>query len=287
MKIGVIGAGAWGTALAITAARSGNETILWSYDGQYKEFDGVVLPENLSITKEMGDVKETDAWLVVTPSAFFRETLKKARVHYNGQPIIICTKGAECSTGQFMSEILQTELPECVDFGVLSGPQFAAEVAQGVPTGSTVAGTNNAIIAAQQALNKLYLDPISDVIGTEICGVGKNAAALISGYNSVMASGENERALLFTRVWGDVTKIGVASGAQIGTFLGLCGLGDLFLSATSVTSRNYSGGIAIANGQKPEGTVEGIHALCGLIERAKSLGVDVPVLIDMKNKLKI
>lgn len=287
MKIGVIGAGAWGTALAITAGRGGNETILWSYDGMYKQFDGVELPKNLSITKDMSEIKETDAWLIVTPSAFFRETLKKARVHYNGQPVIICTKGAECSTGEFMSEILQDVLPECVDFGVLSGPQFAAEVAKGIPTGSTLAGTNNAIITAQQALNKLYLDPISDVIGTEICGVGKNAAALISGYNSVMASGENERALLFTRVWGDVVKIGVASGAQAITFLGLCGLGDLFLSATSVTSRNYSGGIAIANGQKPEGTVEGIHALCGLIERAKALGIDVPVLEEMKKKLKL
>ena len=252
MKVGVIGAGAWGTALAITAGRGGNETILWSYDGMYKQFDGVELPKNLSITKDMSEIKETDAWLIVTPSAFFRETLKKARVHYNGQPVIICTKGAECSTGEFMSEILHDVLPECVDFGVLSGPQFAAEVAQGIPTGSTLAGTNNAIITAQQALNKLYLDPISDVIGTEICGVGKNAAALISGYNSVMASGENERALLFTRVWGDVVKIGVASGAQAITFLGLCGLGDLFLSATSVTSHNYSGGITIANGQNPK-----------------------------------
>jgi glycerol-3-phosphate dehydrogenase (NAD(P)+) len=102
-----------------------------------------------------------------------------------------------------------------------------------------------------------------------------------------MTRGENERALLFTRVWDDVVKIGVASGAQVATFLGLCGLGDLFLSATSTTSRNYSGGIAIANGLKAEGTVEGIHALCGLIERANTLGIEVPVLTEMKKKLKI
>jgi glycerol-3-phosphate dehydrogenase (NAD(P)+) len=102
-----------------------------------------------------------------------------------------------------------------------------------------------------------------------------------------MASGENERAMLFTLVWGDVTKIGIAAGAQPLTFLGLCGLGDLILSATSPTSRNYSGGIAIAQGRAPEGTVEGIHALCGLIERANALGIDVPVLQDMKKKLKI
>ena len=287
MKIAVIGAGAWGTALAITVARGGADTILWSYDGLYKEFDGVDMPHNLTITKDMADTKETDAWLIVTPSAFFRETLNKARVHYNGQPVIICTKGAECSTGQFMSEILNDVLPECVDFGILSGPQFAAEVAMGCPTGSTLAGTDAAIVAGQQALNKLYLEISSDIIGTQICGVGKNAAALISGYNSVAAPSENERAMLFTRVWGDVVKIGIASGAQAITFLGLCGLGDLILSATSPTSRNYSGGMAIANGNKPEGTVEGIHALCGLIERANALGIDVPVLKEMKNKLKI
>jgi glycerol-3-phosphate dehydrogenase (NAD(P)+) len=287
MKVAVIGAGAWGTALAITASRGGTETILWSYDGQYKKFENVEKPHNLYITKNIAETKETDAWLIVTPSAFFRETLKKAREFYNGQPVIICTKGAECSTGQFMSEILQDVLPECYDFGVLSGPQFAAEVAQGVPTGSTLAGTRNAVVAGQQILNKLYLEVISDVIGTEICGVGKNAAALISGYNSVMTRGENERALLFTRVWNDIVNIGIASGANTATFLGLCGLGDLYLSATSPTSRNYSGGIAIAKGQSPEGTVEGIHALCGLIERAKSLGVDVPILIEMKEKLKI
>lgn len=287
MKVGVIGAGAWGTALAITTSHGGAETILWSYDGQYKEFENVEIPQNLHVTKEFTDIQKTDAWLIVTPSAFFRETLKKAREYYTGQPVIICTKGAEYTTGQFMSEVLRNELPECTDFGVLSGPQFAAEVAQGVPTGSTLAGTQNAIKIGQQILNKLYLEISNDVIGTEICGVGKNAAALISGYNSVMTRGENERALLFTCVWNDIVKIGVASGAKCITFLGLCGLGDLFLSATSPTSRNYSGGIAIANGQTPEGTVEGIHALRGLIERAKKLNIDVPVLIEMKEKLKI
>ncbi len=287
MKVGVIGAGAWGTALAIISARGGSDTKLWSFDGLYKEFDGVQIPENLSITTNMADLKNTDVWLVVTPSAHFRETLKNAHNFYNGQPVIICTKGAECSTGDFMSEILQETLPECVDFGVLSGPQFATEVAKGVPTGSTLAGTNNAVIAGQNALNKLYLEISDDIIGTEICGVGKNAAALISGYNSVVAGGENERALLFTRVWNEVLNIGLAAGAKTRTFLGLCGIGDLFLSATSETSRNYSGGIAIAKGNAPEGTVEGIFALCGLIDRANALGVDIPILKEMQKKLKI
>ena len=287
MKTGVIGAGAWGTALGVVSARGGSDVLLWSYDGEYKRFDGVTMPENLRVSTDASELKDMDVWLIVTPSAYFRETLKKVRAFYNGQPVIICTKGAESSTGQFMSEILQTELPECADFGVLSGPQFAAEVAMGVPTGSNIAGTDAAIDAAHEALNKLYLVDSHDVIGTEICGVGKNATSLISGYNSVAVKGENERALLFTRAWDEIVAVGVASGAETKTFLGLCGLGDLFLSATSPTSRNFSGGAAIARGESPQGTVEGVFALCGLIERANALGIDVPVLMEMKKKLKI
>ena len=194
MKVGVIGAGAWGTALSITVARGGADVVLWSYDGEHKVFENVEMPHNIRMTANMHEMRDMETWLVVTPGAFFRETMRKARDSYNGQPIIICTKGAESATGQFMSEILNTEIPECVDFGVLSGPQFAAEVAQGVPTGSTLAGTNNAIVAGQGALNKLYLEVSDDIIGTQVCGVGKNAVALICGYNSVVCA-ENERAL--------------------------------------------------------------------------------------------
>lgn len=286
MKVGVIGAGAWGTALAIVSAQGGADVVLWSYDGLHKDFDGVIMPKNIRMTANMADMHDMDTWLVVTPGAFFRETMRKARNEYNGQPIIICTKGAENTTGQFMSEILATEIPECVDFGVLSGPQFAAEVAQGVPTGSTLAGTDKAIIAGQGALNKLYLETSSDIIGTQVCGVGKNAVALICGYNSVKCA-ENERALIFTRTWNEVMAIGIAMGGQMRSFLGLCGIGDLFLSATSATSRNFAGGMAIANGNPPQGTVEGIFALGGLIARAKDLGIDVPVLTEMQKKLNI
>ncbi len=287
MKVGVIGAGAWGSALAIVSARGGADVVLWSYDGEHKDFEGVQMPQNIRITADMADLKNTDVWLIVTPGAFFRETLRNARNAYNGQPVIICTKGAESSTGQFMSEILQAELPECVDFGVLSGPQFAAEVARGIQTGSTLAGTDNAIVAGQGALNKLYLEASQDIIGTQVCGVGKNAVALICGYNSIAAGGENERALIFTRAWNEVMKIGIAMGGQMQTFLGLCGIGDLFLSATSATSRNFAGGMAIAQGNPPQGTVEGIFALNGLISRARDLGIDTPVLAEMQKKLDI
>lgn len=287
MKVGIIGAGAWGTALGIVTARGGADVIMWSFDGEYKKFENVQMPKNLNVTTNMVDVKETDLWLVVTPAAFFRETMRKAREFYNGQPIIICTKGAEYSTNQFMSEVLKSEIPECNDLGVLAGPQFAAEVAQGIPTGSTLAGNNNVIVAGQNALNKLYLSPSEDIIGTEICSVGKNAVALICGYNTGAGKGENERALIFTRAWNEVMNIGLVAGAKMRTFLDLCGIGDLFLTATSETSRNFSGGLAIARGDAPSGTVEGIFALRGLIAHAQNLGVEVPVLQEMKVKLNI
>ena len=95
MKVGVIGAGAWGTALAIVSAQGGADVVLWSYDGLHKDFDGVVMPKNIRMTANMADMHDMDTWLVVTPGAFFRETMRKARNEYNGQPIIICTKGAE------------------------------------------------------------------------------------------------------------------------------------------------------------------------------------------------
>ena len=285
MKVAIIGAGAWGTALSIVSARGGADVVLWSYDGEYKHFDNVEMPENIQVSTDLEVVGDCDTWLIVTPAAFFRETMRKASTFYNNQPVIVCTKGAESTTGNFMSEIIADELPNIKDFGVLSGPQFAAEVAAGVPTGSTLAGTQRAIDAGRAVLNKLYIHPSDDVIGTEICGVGKNAVALICGYNSVAAAGENERALIFTRAWNEVMEIGLRSGAKMHSFLDLCGIGDLFLSATSATSRNFAGGMAIANGMPPSGTVEGIFALDGLIRRAENVGVDVPTLREMQIKL--
>ena len=123
------------------------------------------------------------------------------------------------------------------------------------------------------------------MIGAQVCGVGKNAVSLISGFLTVTARGENDRALFFTRAWDEIAELGVKMGADCGTFLLLCGVGDLFLSATSPTSRNFSAGLSIARGEEYTGTVEGVFALQGLVKRAQSLGVQVPVLVDMKQKM--
>ena len=285
MKIGVFGAGAWGTALAFACAKSGNDVIQWGFDGIFDGLNDLVVPERVVQTGDMRDLANCEYWLIVTPAAFFRETVRKMRDCYNNQPILICTKGMEGESGQFMSEILNTEIPECKNFGVLSGPQFAREVANGIPTGSTLAGNDIVRDGGHVALSELYLQDSEDVIGAQICGVGKNAVALISGFLTVVGRGENERALIFTRAWDEIVDVAIEMGADCGTFLGLCGVGDLFLSATSPTSRNFSAGMSIAHGEAPEGTVEGIYALRGLIHRAQKLGVKTPVLCEMKEKM--
>ena len=285
MKIGVFGAGAWGTALAYTCAKSGNEVIHWGFEGVFDGLLDLPKPEAVTRTSNMADLSSCEYWLIVTPAAFFRETVRKMRTVFNNQPILICTKGMEGETGQFMSEILNEEIPECKDIGVLSGPQFAREVATGIPTGSTLAGNERVRAGGHIALSSLYLQDCEDIIGTQFCGVGKNAVSLISGFLTIKASGENERALVFTRAWDEIVDIAVKMGAECGTFLGLCGVGDLFLSATSPTSRNFSAGESIARGEEYTGTVEGVFALRGLIKRAEKIGVSTPVLIEMKNKM--
>lgn len=285
MKIGVLGAGAWGTALAYTCAKSGNEVIHWGLGRGSDGLSDLIKPENVTRTDNAADLKDCTYWLIVKPAAFFRDTVREMRDIYNNQPILICTKGMEATTGQFMSEILNTEIPECEHIGVLSGPQFAREVAAGVPTGSTLVGDKEIRNGGHVALSAIYLQDGTDIIGTQICGVGKNAVSLLSGYLTVKSCGENERALLFTRAWDEIVEIGIKMGADYKTFLGLCGVGDLFLSATSPTSRNFSAGLSIANGEAYTGTVEGVFALNGLIKRASEMDVSTPVLIEMKNKM--
>ena len=283
--IGVFGAGAWGTALAYTCAKSGNEVMHWGFDGIFDGLSDLPKPETVARTSNMADLKQCEYWLIVTPAAFFRETARKMREFYAGQPILICTKGMEGETGKFMSEILKEEIPECKDMGVLSGPQFAREVATGIPTGSTLAGNERVRAGGHAALSAIFLQDCDDIIGTQFCGVGKNAVSLISGFLTIKSSGENERALVFTRAWDEIVDIAVAFGAECGTFLGLCGVGDLFLSATSPTSRNFSAGEAIARGEQYAGTVEGVFALRGLVRRAETIGIQTPVLIEMKKKM--
>ena len=285
--VGIIGAGAWGSALAQLVARSGAKVILWSFDGKHEQF-GLKPMKNITQTQNTRDLysKSCNIWIAVTPAAFFRDTMNRAKEFYTGQPIIICTKGAEPDTGKFMTDVLhETIAPKKKNVGVLSGPQFAAEVAHGVPTGSTLAGGRKIQEVGGRIFKELFLSSTKDVIGTEICGVGKNAVSVISGYIKVKGRGENESALSMTTAWNEVVQLGLKFGAKEKTFLDFCGLGDLLLTATSTTSRNFSAGVAIAEGKKPEGTVEGISALSALVKKARDAQLHIPFLSDMCRRL--
>ncbi len=287
MKIGILGAGAWGSALALSAAAAGHDITLWSYNNKFDDFHGAIIPSNITMTDDIAQLADTALWMIVVPAAFFRETLRRAAPYFDNQSILICTKGIEVPSNKLMAEVLADELPHAHDIAVLSGPQFAAEVARHVPTSSTLAGTARARRDGAAALPAMFMQETDDILGAEICGAGKNAVALICGYMSIAAAGENERAAVLTRAWGEVADYGVACGAELRTFLGLCGVGDLFLSATSVTSRNFSAGRVIASGGAPTGTVEGMCALRGLIQRMDTAGVQAPLLREMAKKMKL
>jgi glycerol-3-phosphate dehydrogenase (NAD(P)+) len=267
MKIGIIGNGHWGNALAALAKRAGHSVAIDDFLG--------ATPDGFA---------DADLWLAVVPSTYFRSVMRVAGQLYGGQTIIICTKGMD--SGQLMSEVLAEELPKSDGLvGALSGPQFANEVAEGLPTGSGLAGPARVRETGRAVFGEFYLEETDDLRGAEFCGVGKNAAALVAGYYSVAGAGENERAMMLSRAWSEVVDLGVALGADLRTFAGLCGTGDLFLSATSKTSRNFSAGTLIARGEPIAGTIEGIAALRGLRARAAAAGIKTPVLDFVAEKI--
>jgi glycerol-3-phosphate dehydrogenase (NAD(P)+) len=283
MKVGIIGAGAWGTALACSVQRVGHDVVLWAFEAadaakmqKVRRNDllpGVAIPTEIFITNDIGVMRETDVWIIAVPSEFFSETTKRARGSYEGQPIIIATKGID-PDGMLLSQIANESLSSKI--GILSGPGFARELAEGRLTGSAIAGRPEVINVAQEIFADIVLENTDDMVGIQLCAAGKNVAAVLIGYLDGQGAGENERALKLCQVWGEVVSLGLALDADRDTFLGLAGIGDLFLSATSRTSRNYKAGLDLANGKAPAGTVEGIMSLRGLLELAEKAGIFTP-----------
>jgi len=268
MKVGIIGAGAWGAALGISVHRAGHDVVLWTYDNILPA--GINIPKETLVTNDLGALTDAGVWVIATPSQFFAETAHSAKKSYNSQPVIIATKGLT-RAGDFMYEIAHEVFGENV--GVLAGVGFATELADGGLTGGVIAGRSEIIEAAGTIFADFVLDATGDVVGVQLCGAGKNAAAILMGYLDGQGAGENERALRISQIWGEIINLGASMGASIDTFLGLAGTGDLFLSATSKSSRNYKAGFDIANGKKPVGTIEGINAVQGLLELGKKAGI--------------
>ena len=297
--IGVIGGGAWGTALAATAQRAGARVTLWAREADVVEtitarhenvafLPGVTLHPSIIATGDPARVARADAVLLVVPAQYVRATATElAKVLPNDTPIVIAAKGIELGSGATMGEVLAEALPRN-PFAVLSGPTFAIEVARGLPTAVTLAARDQELGAdLVAALGTQTFRPYlgDDPIGCEIGGAVKNVLAIACGIVSGRGFGDNARAALITRGLAEMVRLAVAKGGRPATLMGLSGLGDLVLTCTAMQSRNCSLGAALGQGRslaevlgERRSVAEGVASAAAVAELAGRLGLDMPIV---------
>ena len=294
MRIGVIGAGAWGTALAQVAVRGG-ETTLWAREEEVAEsirstganavfLPSVPLSPSIAVTTDLDDLVGHDALLVVAPAQHVRGVLEAAPV--GATPLVLCAKGIEAGSKALVGEVARATCPAAA-VAVLSGPTFAHEVAAGLPTAVTLACEDEGL--GRRLADRLggpafrpYLS--SDVVGAEIGGAVKNVLAIACGVVEGAGLGQNARASLISRGFAEMSRFGLARGARPETLAGLAGLGDLVLTCSSVSSRNFSLGKGLGEGRAAADLLadrrtvaEGAFTAPVLIEAARAAGVEMPI----------
>lgn len=296
MKLGVIGGGAWGTALAQVSASGGDEVVLWAREAEVVEavndarensvfLKGVALSEHISATGDLGRLDDCEAILVVTPAQHMRSVLQGLEV--GARPLVLCAKGIEAESRLLMSEVAAECCPDAA-IAVLSGPTFAHEVAQGLPTAITLA-CEDAAVGQQLAtrIAKPHFRPYlsQDVIGAEIGGAVKNVLAIACGVVDGAKLGQNARASLIARGFAEMSRFGLARGAKPETLAGLSGLGDLVLTCSSTSSRNFSLGKGLGEGQSAASLLsdrktvaEGAFTAPVLKQAAQAAGVEMPIV---------
>jgi len=291
-SIVVIGAGAWGTALASVAARAGRDVTLYARNParaaqiaatrENPKLSGVRLQASVNVTGDIAVAGRSDIILIAVPAQNLREAVTALAPHLaTATPVVACAKGIERSTHKFMTEVIAETAPEAVA-GILSGPSFADDVARGLPTAVTLAAKDEALASALvQALGSSTFRPYhtSDVRGVEIGGAAKNVLAIAAGIAVGRKLGASAQAALTTRGFSELMRLGRACGARSETLAGLSGLGDLILTCGSAQSRNLALGIALGRGEKPprDRLAEGEFTAPVLIELAASQDVDMPV----------
>jgi glycerol-3-phosphate dehydrogenase (NAD(P)+) len=297
-KISVIGAGAWGTALAQVAADAGRDVTIWAREPEVVEsinathenatfLSGVELDRGIDATADLAGAANADALLIVTPAQFVRATLKEMEPHLvPGTPVILCAKGIEQRTGSLLTQVLAETVPQATA-AVLSGPSFAREVAMGLPPAVTLACADETLgHALAEAIGSRTFRPYysTDLTGAEIGGAVKNVLAIACGVVEGRKLGASARAALTTRGFAEMTRLGLAFGARRETLAGLSGLGDLILTCNSPQSRNMSLGIALGEGKSLDEIMgarnsvsEGVHTATALAELASAKGVDMPI----------
>ena len=300
-KIGVLGAGTWGMALARMLANSGHEVTVWSaLEREIDEFSatrrhpnlpGMVIPDALGFTKDIAEVcRDKEILLFAVPSVFVRGTAKKAAPYItDGQIIVDVAKGIEPDTMLTMTGIIADELKNpSVKLVALSGPTHAEEVAKDLPTTIVSACEDAAVAQRVQSVfgntcMRVYTN--DDVLGVELCGAMKNIIALASGVALGLGYGDNTKAALITRGMAEIARLGEAMGCKPQTFGGLAGIGDLIVTATSVHSRNNRCGMLLGKGVAPKEAVkqvgmvvEGINALPAAMRLAEKYQVEMPIV---------
>jgi glycerol-3-phosphate dehydrogenase (NAD(P)+) len=294
--MGVVGGGAWGTALAQVASTNGRDVFLWARENEVVDcineqrenavfLPGQKLNPSIRATSRLFDLSDCDAWLIVTPAQHMRAVLNE--VPENAQPLILCSKGIEESTGRLLHEVAQQSV-DGSPVAVLSGPTFAHEVAKGLPTAVTLAAKDPALAEKlrdrlAQPTFRIYVS--DDLAGAEIGGAVKNVLAIACGVVEGKGLGQNARAALIGRGFAEMTRFGLAFGAKRETLTGLSGLGDLVLTCSSISSRNYSLGKGIGEGRSAaellsdrKTVAEGAFTAPVLARLAREKGIDMPIV---------
>lgn len=297
-SLGVIGAGAYGTALALAAVRAGLNVIVFGRDPDclyeinhthtnQRYLGSLRWPEPLTTTSDLGDLSECDALLVATPTQTIRSVAKSLpRITRSGTPVILAAKGLETGTQKQVSAVFLEEAPDLIP-AVLSGPSFASDVAAGLPTAVTIAADDLALASALcEALKGPGLRPYAsdDMMGVQLGGALKNVIAIAAGIVDGKALGASAKAALVTRGFAELSRLATTNGASAETLSGLSGLGDLILSCSTPQSRNYSFGFALGEGQTPEALtapdaklVEGAITARVAADLAMACNVDAPI----------
>ncbi len=293
--IGVVGAGAYGAALALAAARAGRQVLLWARDAATvaaidatqiaPRLPGVALPESVSATTELGALATADAILVTVPTQNLRQVCDAlAQALPDGRPAISAAKGIEQTTGLFATQIVAQAWPGSVP-AILSGPSFAADIGRGLPTAVTLAAEDPDLA---QALAEALSSPAfriyhsADPRGVEIGGAAKNVLAIAAGIAIGLGYGESARAALVARGFAELRRFGEAHGAQGETLMGLSGLGDVVLSCASAQSRNFAFGLALGQGRSVAeasggALAEGAFTASVLARMAQARGIEMPI----------
>jgi glycerol-3-phosphate dehydrogenase (NAD(P)+) len=294
-RIAVLGAGAWGTALANVAARGGAHVTLWARDPaavtamaanrESRRLPGFRLDDRVVPTGNLADAVDAAAVLLAVPAQESRAVAAALPPLRAGTPVVACAKGIERGTGKFMTEVIAACLPQAVP-AILSGPGFAEDVARGLPTAVTLASHDEAVAQAlARALSSPTFRPYhsSDVRGVEIGGAAKNVLAIAAGIVAGRKFGDGALAALTTRGFAELMRFGRAFGARTETLTGLSGLGDLILTCVSPRSRNFSLGLALGQGRTFEEAhrggklVEGMFTASVLVEMANARGIEMPI----------